>query len=593
MKPEADESLLGFMKRSAAELSFIDVADYFQVMGFNYGRPMVEDLPGLSNALGLEVGELEGMLPSADPDDPALSWSYHRMQRDPVCPICLREGKPRRKEWRHSLVSTCAEHECRLIDECGGCGQALSLTWGSNTGCHCGTSFAAQPIVPASEIEIAVARLVGGMPTKMAGIEFTAREDRDAVKTLWFLASSMKTARTGKTGKSQIPKTVQEVVEFLWPVEEILTVWPHAFDHHVIDRWNDPEAEGMTAAQRLGPWYRALLAQRGVLAEALLAECLQVVAHTCGDAYKLGRVDGESQWMSAAEAGRSLGIRADRLVEAVRSGALVGRQSTSGTAHRHTVVRAADVAAIGRERNRFIGKSEARAFLGLSKKQFDLVQESGAIPLMADARWQSLVDGSIDRKALQATVDAIRAPVTVRRPQGANVAMVAFRDLNLKRTTDRTALLDVFRKVFAGEIRPVGFGGEAQLADAMFDAEEVAGHLKQGGAARSWTANDVSQITGWKPETVAHWCEQGLLLAERGTRGSLPVWQINERDLADFQARYSVVADIARDAGTSPRHLMKLLSEAGIRTHGAKAVGSTSRGHLVRTSELLLGLGCC
>lgn len=344
----------------------------------------------------------------------------------------------------------------------------------------------------------------------------------------------------------------------------------------------------MTAAQRLGSWYRALLAQRGVLAEALLAECLQVVAHTCGDAYKLGRVDGESQWMSAAEAARSLAIRPDRLVEAVRSGALVGRQSTSGTGHRHTVVRAADVADIGRERQRFIGKSKARAFLGLSKKQFDLVQESGAIPMMADARWQSLVDGSIDRTALQATVDAIRSPVTDRRPQGANVAMVAFRDLNLKRTTDRTALLDVFRKVFTGEIRPVEFGGEIRLADAKFDAEEVAGYLKQGGAARSWTANDVAQITGWKPETVTHWCENGLLRADRGVRGSLPVWQISERDLADFQARFSVVADLARDAGTSSRHLLKRFTEMGIPTHGAKTVGSTSRGHLVRTSDLLL-----
>lgn len=72
--------------------------------------------------------------------------------------------------------------------------------------------------------------------------------------------------------------------------------------------------------------------------------------------------------------------------------------------------------------------------------------------------------------------------VRTRRPiaRCRDAALVALRDLNLKRTTDRAALLDVFRMIFTGEIRPVEFGSKARLADAMFTAEEVADHLKHG-----------------------------------------------------------------------------------------------------------------
>jgi hypothetical protein len=48
--------------------------------------------------------------------------------------------------------------------------------------------------------------------------------------------------------------------------------------------------------------------------------------------------DAERAWISAAEAARLLGVRAERIVDAVSSGHLEGRLHRSGFGHRHTVV---------------------------------------------------------------------------------------------------------------------------------------------------------------------------------------------------------------------------------------------------------------
>lgn len=590
MTPLPDESLLGYLKRRSDAEGFSEVGGYLALIGVRYGRSDFSAPETLSERLKLDPEILDEMLPRARAKDPALDWAFHRMHRDPVCPKCIAEGLPRRREWRHATVSACAIHEVRLIDECPECGEALSIDGDGHNGCLCGARYGDVPSSPASAVEVEVSRFMAGQEAELAGVSVDPIRDRQAPRTLWFLATGMTEGRMGKPGKSRLPKTVCETRNLIEPLERILMDWPKTYHVHVTARWHAPEAEGVTAAQRLGSWYRGLLAQRGILSEALLTECLQVAAHTCGDAYKLGHVEGESEWMSATEAGRSLAMRADRLVEAVNSGALNGRQSRSGTGHRHTVIRARDVDAIRHERRRLIGKTDAREFLGVSRKQFELLQASGAIPSESTARWPSLVDGNIDVSRLRDAVTAIRATASEVHRTGADTALVAFRKLNLKRTTDRTALLNVFRKIFDGEIQPVEFAPDALLADAMFNTEDVDVQLKRAGAARSWSAGEVARITGWKPEVVAHWCENGLLRADRGRRGALATWQINEQDLSDFQTRYSVVADLARGSGTSSRNLLKRLSNAGIPTQGSKTVGSTSRGHLVRTSDLL-GLG--
>ena len=109
--------------------------------------------------------------------------------------------------------------------------------------------------------------------------------------------------------------------------------------------------------------------------------------------------------------------------------------------------------------------------------------------------------------------------------------------------------------------------------------------------ARRWSVEEVAQITGWKAQCVAHWCELGLLGCEM--RGHF--WGrariIRPEHLAAFQITYIPLASLAKELGTTPRALMSALSDANVEVLGACTEGAASRGHLVRVSDLCrLGL---
>ena len=73
----------------------------------------------------------------------------------------------------------------------------------------------------------------------------------------------------------------------------------------------------------------------------------------------------------------------------------------------------------------------------------------------------------------------------------------------------------------------------------------------------------------------------------QGRRGGVEAWHIGPAALAEFNRTYSVVSDLAKIKGTSSRSILKKLAEGGVQTCGAKAVGTTSRGHLIRITDLL------
>jgi ABC-type proline/glycine betaine transport system substrate-binding protein len=121
----------------------------------------------------------------------------------------------------------------------------------------------------------------------------------------------------------------------------------------------------------------------------------------------------------------------------------------------------------------------------------------------------------------------------------------------------------------------------------LFDADEVAIFLADAGAGETMTAGDVAHVYGWKPETVSHWCSSGFLEAKKGRRGGVAAWHISHAALAEFTRTYSVVSDLAKSTDASSRTILKKLTESGVQTCGAKAVGTTTRGHLVRIADLL------
>lgn len=169
-------------------------------------------------------------------------------------------------------------------------------------------------------------------------------------------------------------------------------------------------------------------------------------------------------------------------------------------------------------RARFVSAKDAGEFLGVAKKQFLLLIECGFVQTASEDAKHPLVDGGVDLLALIALVDGIRDKIAPAPPNG---VQVRFRDLNLRRTTNRKALFQLLRQIRDCQIRPVAASKDDPLADFAFCGEEVDRFIKGVPDPAPLTARDVAELTGWKHECMTHWCKEGLLKSSHGRRGVL------------------------------------------------------------------------
>ena len=74
-EPEPDESLLGFFHRLADVNGHPDGASLLRLVGWRYGRALVEALPSVEQSLGLAPGALLPFAPVARPPRGLLDGS--------------------------------------------------------------------------------------------------------------------------------------------------------------------------------------------------------------------------------------------------------------------------------------------------------------------------------------------------------------------------------------------------------------------------------------------------------------------------------------------------------------------------------------
>jgi hypothetical protein len=579
------ESLSGYLRRVARSQGYTQLNDFNRWLGWNYGRPLVEELPKVAKRLGVELTELAALAPTVNADDPLFEWRFHRVHRDPFCPACLKEGRSWQQTWRHCMITACPDHKTKLLDECERCREPLSPQDGGLTACQCGYPLADMSAADASDGEIAVAQLYTNVPSPIASIiADTVQPDSEMNRVFQFLSSQTRPKRTGKNGKEGLPETIDDTIEYMAPIYEVLMTWPETFDQEITARWKGSSAKGHTAAQRLGRWYQQLLSFEGAHGLALQERLKVVVGENLGATYAKASDCAGDGWLSAAEAARTLGIRPDRIVAAVAAGQMEGHQHNSGFGHTHTMVPAAKIHEIAEHRCDLMTAKAAMELLGVSKTQFALLVECGAVKESPKADRSPLIDGRFSRTTLLARVQKIAGQSTLDACKDQNT--VSFKDISLRKTTDRSALLETYKSIFDGDLQPVNAQVDLALGEFQFQVSDVRTRLTHS-SVEAMTAQDVSRITGWKHECVTHWCKEGFLPAERSQRGALKVWLIDIKDLCEFQSKYLVVADVARRQGTSSRAILSACRKAGIATVGCKEVGTTSRGHLLEASALI------
>ncbi|WP_082677514.1 TniQ family protein [Ruegeria profundi] len=585
--PAENESLLGFLRRYGHMNAYRHTADFLSRINVRYGRQMVEELPALASALDVDNLRLSRISPSSNPTTASLEWAFHRHHSDPFCPKCSANGQVFEASWRHALVSACPHHGTRLVDRCPICASQFTPVSGGYETCSCGAQRAEIETEPAPEHETAIARLISG--STLEGTYCAPFDDVNPVPAdiggfLHFLASSFSQNRTGKTGKTRLPKTVSESVALLEPVAKLLHNWPHGFEDHVSERLTASASKENSAPAKLGKWYHRLMKFKEPAYDPFRSAVARVVAEEFNGSY-VGAivVSSQREWVSAKEASAELNISPQRLVEAVQKKHIAGKQSQSGYGHTHTVIPRLELVNIAADRDRYCSGLEVQRLLGIHRKQFELLREAGVVSEVAVQHRPALVDGGFDRVALLDSITKLRSSAD-HRP-GDTVKLF---ELNLRRTTDRSALLHLFRLVFECKIRPVVADEDMALSSFEFLKSEIDDELSTLRFSRDWTAHDVAKIAGWKPQSVVHWCRLGLLEARQVQHGPNLSYLISPEQLARFQATFVPVATLAKSRGTSSRKLMESLADREIPTHGAEPEGRTSRGHLVRLSDLLV-----
>ena len=579
--PEAQESLDGFLRRLAEMEFWPDVSSFLAGFGLRYGRRMIEEASQAEELLDLEPGTLAPVSPTVAPSEPSRSWRFERHHSAPVCPDCLAAGKPHHQSWRHAFVTCCVEHGLRLVDQCPMCQEIFLPGRGGYDSCHCGCPLDRLERIAANDDEIAISALISGKmhPTRSRLSPALAfRTPSDIGEFIFFLASGGMDAVTGKKGKAPLPRTVEEARGFLADTFRLLCDWPTAFRDDVARRLREGEPSASSAPARLGRWYQRLMS----FDSDAYADFRQALGEIVGQEFDgpyVGSVPVaacERDWISAAEASRIIGIRAERLVDAAGRGQIEGRQDTSGFGHRHTMVHRGTIEEICANRRRFVGKSGAREFLGTSRKQYDLFVEAGGLARCIHDAPPPLVEGAHDLEAMRALVNGIAA-----RAMGTTADTVSFADLNLRFTTDRAGLIKVFQQVINGRLRPVAGSTEGRLAAFRFCRAEVETVLTEVRRGPGLTVQQVAQITGWKEQCIAAWCSQDLLAHETYDHAGRTGRTIQLESLLRFQSMYLPLSELAKQMDTTSRYLIRRLNEVGIETVGAFQDGKAWRGHLV------------
>lgn len=560
-----------------------DGASLLSLVGGRYGRALVEALPAVEQSLGLMPGILSPLAPVARPTRGLLDRRFERLRSVAICPACAAERRPHHVSWRHAFVTTCLHHELVLQDACPRCRVRLAWNVGGFRACACGYPLSEFDRVPAEKFDLSVTALIAGQahPSRSCLPPALAEGDVEGIGSfLHFLASREGTPVTGKPGKTGHPVRIAEAREFMAPLSNVLSGWPAGFDAHIRRRLATGDLSQQTAAGRLGNWYQGLMRFSGDAYQPFRERLVSVVRKTFSDPYlKAPDVDTDEAWMPAAAAARALGVRPDRIVEAVAAGVVEGRIHRTGLGHRHCSLRRETVTAIAVRRARYRDAAGTASMLGISRAQLRLLSEAGLLPQAPER--PALVDGTIDGHALQHTVAVLRASAEVRPGP-----TIPFASISLRLTTDRGALLEVMRAIFSGSIAPVSAPEDLPLGGFEFSAAEIDGALARLRRGLGWTAQQVAAMTGWKEQCVSEWCRQGLIQARPFPRVRGTGYTIAPEALAQFQSRFVTIAALSRDADCSPRSMLSRLADQGVATCGAFTDGSARRGHLVRIVDL-------
>lgn len=585
--PHNDESGMGYYRRLSADNALFGWRNLAGTAGVERQRRALMTRTGeVAHNLGLNPNWTESALQK---DVLCRSWGQlHRTHSDSICPLCIADSPYARHHWEHAYVTACPKHQVLLIDQCHACGEHFSPERLYIGLCLCGNDLSSMTAMPATQAQIWLSTLIAN-DGKFSSSMKPVIEDIDTevlVKVIRTLCQYSDPLNPALSRASALPKTITAAVEFLAPLETLLSNWPMNFRSHVEQRIAAGRKDARTLNTLLGNWYISLRKTcQGTALEPLLQVIIDVAAEKSEcmlglDSAKVMAQDA-TQYVRALDAAKAIGVSRSRMHDAFHTGECVHRTRRMGTRGQVYEIPRAEVERIQQQRAQWISDTTACELLGITPAVLKCMK--AAEVLDSDIRWREdlLKGGPIKRQSIVDLYTRVAGWAQSSMPT--DDATLTWAEFTSRRMGEKQAIQSLMKAIANGDVKAAKRA--KTLGEMSFLMTDVSKHFGTPLLEAGMSIQQLSQVTGWKWESIAHWLDEGLLACESIQLRGQPCRVVLPHQLLAFRQNYIPLSDLAHAMGKKPSSLSLLL-------HGTKLIGAkilpcgSQRGALLRMSDL-------
>jgi len=585
--PKDDESGFGYYRRLAAGNALYGWREIAVLANVSRSRSAIFAAPGhIADELGLDPEWTQFAL--RQEQQSRGSPGLHRSATDAVCPACLGEDIYLRDYWQHAYATVCPVHRLRLVDHCQGCGEFLSPNRERIELCPCGHDLRTLSSPAATAAQTWLSTLIASKGAAASSVlpkvqPVDTHKVCELVRTLCGHADPLTPPRRRNAAN---PKSVHEAVELLAPLDQLLSDWPKGFERHVVERMAAGNQQARTLNTLLGQWYLNLKkACQGSSLDVFLESVVSVAARDFDGVLGLDgtkkMVTDVSEYVRLAEASKALGVSRDTLKGAVDQQLCAARTRRMGTRGLVYEVSLAEVERIRELRSAWITEDQACEVAGVSAAVLKNMVAAKIVD--ADPHWRRdiLKAGPINRPSLLTLFDRVSQLVKPAALKGREV--VSWAELTSRRMGDKRAIQQLMRAIADAEVFAVVRG--RHLGQMGFLRSDIAPFFGTPVLEPGMSVQQLSEITGWKWESISHWMSQGLLESQQIILRGQHCRVVSPQQLLAFRQSYVPLADLAKAMGTKSSWLT--VSFQGLEIVGAKCSATgVKRGGLVRMADL-------
>ncbi|MBJ9733367.1 MULTISPECIES: TniQ family protein [Burkholderia cepacia complex] len=585
--PRDDESGMGYYRRLSADNALFNWRDLASTAGIERNRrALLTRTDDVARNLGLEPAWTEF---TKQQENLTQDWGrLHRAQSDAVCPGCLAESPYLRHHWEHAYVTACPHHRILLVDQCNACGKHLSPERLYIGLCSCGHDLSSLPRVPATRAQQWLSTLIasngqqaGSVKPPLHGVDINV-----LVKVIRTLCQYTDPTRPGLPRGAALPKFVTDAVEFLSPLEALLTDWPTGFRNHVEQRIAAGRKDARTLNTLLGDWYISLRKVcQGTTLEPLLQIIVDVAAQKSDCVLGLDSAKAMAEdatgYMRAPDAAKAIGVSVSRLHESILDGECEHRARRTGTRGQLFEIPCAEVERIQRQRAGWISDVDACELAAVPPIVLERMKAAGVI--RSDVRWREdlMKGGPVERQSIADLYE--RAERWAEPDALAEDSTLTWAELTSRRMGDRRAIESLMQAIAKGDVKAVAQG--RTLGEMSFLRRDVSQYFGTPLLEAGMSIQQLAKATGWKWESIQHWVDEGLLASVSIQRRGQPCHVVLPHQLLAFRQAYVPLADLARAMGTTSSALSRLLPR--VELVGAKRLpDGAMRGALIRIADL-------